>query len=46
MTEEDRRHAQILFWARIAAVAAISAAIIGAVALTVAVLGVIFIFSR
>jgi hypothetical protein len=46
MTEEDRKYAQILFWARLGAFAAIAAVFVGAVALAVAVLGVIFVFSR
>lgn len=46
MTEEDRQRAQLLFWVRVAAFAAIAAAVIGAIALALAVLGVIFVFSH
>jgi hypothetical protein len=35
--EEDRKHAQLLFWARISAVASIVAVVIGGLALALAV---------
>jgi hypothetical protein len=41
---EDHRHAQLLFWARVAAVAAIAAVVIGALALALAVTAVIVVF--
>ncbi len=41
---EDRKHAQLLFWARAAAVAAIVAVVLAAIALALAVTSIIVVF--